>query len=84
LRLSASIFSGNPAGYIPDGERGPFPPAIDFIGAFCSAEHLIAPQKSPETVILEDFGVAIHGQGFADRDVMENLADQCLDARKGF
>jgi DNA repair exonuclease SbcCD nuclease subunit len=40
--------------------------------------------KSPETVILEDFGVAIHGQGFAKRDVMENLADQYPDAGKGF
>jgi DNA repair exonuclease SbcCD nuclease subunit len=40
--------------------------------------------KSPETVLLEDFGVAIHGQGFAKRDVMENLADQYPDARKGF
>ena len=40
--------------------------------------------KSPETVILEDFGVAIHGQGFAKRDVMENLAEQYPDARKGF
>jgi len=40
--------------------------------------------KSPETVILEDFGVAIHGQGFAKRDVMENIAEQYPDARKGF
>jgi exonuclease SbcD len=40
--------------------------------------------KSPETVILENFGVAIHGQGFAKRDVMENLADQYPDASKGF
>lgn len=40
--------------------------------------------KSPETIILEDFGVAIHGQGFAKRDVMENLAEQYPDARKGF
>jgi exonuclease SbcD len=40
--------------------------------------------KSPETVILDDFGVAIHGQGFAKRDVMENLAERYPDARKGF
>jgi len=40
--------------------------------------------KSPETVILEDFGVAIHGQGFAKRDIMENIAEQYPDARKGF
>ena len=40
--------------------------------------------KSPETIILDDFGVAIHGQGFAKRDVMENLAEQYPDARKGF
>ena len=40
--------------------------------------------NSPETVILEDFGVAIHGQGFAKRDVMENLAEGYPDSRKGF
>ena len=40
--------------------------------------------KSPETIILEDLGVAIHGQGFAKRDVLENLADQYPDASKGF
>lgn len=31
--------------------------------------------KAPETVILEDLGVAIHGQGYTKRDVLENLAD---------
>jgi DNA repair exonuclease SbcCD nuclease subunit len=40
--------------------------------------------KSPETIILDDFGVAIHGQGFAKRDVMENLAERYPEARKGF
>ena len=40
--------------------------------------------KSPETIILEDLGVAIHGQGFAKRDVLENLADQYPDASNGF
>jgi DNA repair exonuclease SbcCD nuclease subunit len=40
--------------------------------------------KSPETILLEDFGVAIHGQGFAKRDVLENLAEQYPEAGKGF
>jgi DNA repair exonuclease SbcCD nuclease subunit len=39
--------------------------------------------KSPETVLLEELGVAIHGQGFAKRDVMENLAEQYPETRKG-
>ncbi|MFO7599634.1 MAG: DNA repair exonuclease, partial [Candidatus Desulfacyla sp.] len=30
--------------------------------------------KRPETVLLEDVGVAIHGQGYASRAVTENLA----------
>lgn len=30
--------------------------------------------RKPETVILEDLGVAIHGQGFANRAVMEDLS----------
>ena len=30
--------------------------------------------KKPETVLLEDVGVAIHGQGYASRAVTENLA----------
>jgi exonuclease SbcD len=40
--------------------------------------------KSPETIFLDDFGVAIHGQGFARRDVMENLAERYPEASKGF
>ena len=40
--------------------------------------------KSPETIFLEEFGVAIHGQGFAKRDLMENLAERYPDAEKGF
>jgi DNA repair exonuclease SbcCD nuclease subunit len=40
--------------------------------------------KSPETLLLNEFRVAIHGQGFAKRDVMENLAEGYPDARKGF
>ena len=40
--------------------------------------------KSPETICLDDFGVAIHGQGFAKREVTENLAEQYPEARKGF
>jgi DNA repair exonuclease SbcCD nuclease subunit len=40
--------------------------------------------KAPETIFLDDLGVAIHGQGFARRDVLENLAEQYPEARKGF
>ncbi len=39
--------------------------------------------KLPETVLLEEVGVAIHGQGFAKRDVMENLAERYPEATKG-
>ena len=44
----------------------------------------VLPTKSPETILLDDFEVAIHGQGFAKRDVMENLVEGYPDARKGF
>jgi len=40
--------------------------------------------KSPETILLDELGVAIHGQGFARRDVMENLAERYPETRKGF
>lgn len=40
--------------------------------------------KSPETILIEEFGVAIHGQGFAKRDVIENLAERYQEAMKGF
>jgi DNA repair protein SbcD/Mre11 len=40
--------------------------------------------NSPETILLDDCGVALHGQGFAKRDVMENLAERYPEARKGF
>jgi exonuclease SbcD len=40
--------------------------------------------KSPGTVMLEELGVAIHGQGFAKRDVTENLAEQYPEGLKGF
>lgn len=32
--------------------------------------------RQPETVRLEDIGVAIHGQGFARKDVTDNLAER--------
>ena len=35
--------------------------------------HVMSTQ-SPETVLREDLGVAFHGQGFAERAVMKNLA----------
>ncbi len=34
----------------------------------------ILSSKKPETIILEDIGVAIHGQGFLQRAVTENIA----------
>ncbi|GLV14006.1 metallophosphoesterase [Alicyclobacillus hesperidum] len=38
----------------------------------------------PETHYLEDIGVAIHGQGFAKRDVRENLAISYPDPVPGY
>ena len=32
------------------------------------------PDRGPGTVIFEDLGVAVHGQGFAERHVSENVA----------
>jgi len=40
--------------------------------------------KSPKTILLDKFGVAIHGQGFPKRDVTEDLAYQYPEAKKGF
>lgn len=40
--------------------------------------------KHPETFLLEEIGVAIHGQGFAKRDELENLAERYPEARKDF
>ncbi len=37
--------------------------------------------RRPETVCLEDLGVAIHGQGFARKDVTDNLAEHYPAAR---
>jgi DNA repair exonuclease SbcCD nuclease subunit len=31
--------------------------------------------KSPETVVLEELGLAVHGQSFANREVREDLSD---------
>ncbi len=39
--------------------------------------------KRPETVTVEDIGVAIHGQGFAERAVREDLSAAYPPARKG-
>jgi len=41
------------------------------------------PEKHPKTEILEDLGVAIHGQGYADREVTENLASTFPPAEAG-
>ncbi len=32
--------------------------------------------RKPESIVLEDLGVAVHGQGFATRDVRDDLASQ--------
>ena len=40
--------------------------------------------KNPQTFILEEVGVAIHGQGFARRDETENLAERYPAAMKDF
>ena len=40
--------------------------------------------KKPETFLLEELGVAIHGRGFARRDEMENLAERYPEARRDF
>jgi exonuclease SbcD len=40
--------------------------------------------KRPETKILEDRGVAIHGQSFAGRSVMEDLSRDFVPAVPGF
>lgn len=37
----------------------------------------------PETIVLEDLGVAVHGQGFATREVPQNLVLAYPDAVKG-
>ena len=39
--------------------------------------------RSPQTVALEEYGVAVHGQGFANRSVNENLAEGYPDAMRG-
>ena len=39
--------------------------------------------KRPETVVINDLGVAIHGQGFAERTVREDLSAGYPAARKG-
>jgi exonuclease SbcD len=40
--------------------------------------------KKPETYVIDDLGVAIHGQGFASRDVSENLVKNYPDRIEGF
>jgi DNA repair protein SbcD/Mre11 len=44
----------------------------------------ILSSKHPETVLLENIGVAIHGQGFARRNEMGNLAEGYPEAKKRF
>lgn len=41
-------------------------------------------ERQPETLVLEDLHVAIHGQGFAQRDVMDNLVVHYPDAIGGY
>ncbi|MGA1823582.1 MAG: metallophosphoesterase family protein [bacterium] len=40
--------------------------------------------KKPETIILQELCIAIHGQGFGRREIMENLAAHYPDAKGGF
>jgi len=40
--------------------------------------------KRPETVVIDDLGVAIHGQGFAERAVREDLSAGYPSTRRGF
>lgn len=39
--------------------------------------------KRPETILIKDIGIAIHGQGFSKRAVMENLSLEYPSAIKG-
>lgn len=39
--------------------------------------------RRPETIILDDIGIALHGQGFARRDITENLAAGYPEPVKG-
>jgi len=40
--------------------------------------------SSPETITLQDIGVALHGQGFSRPDIRENLAADYPQAKEGF
>lgn len=40
--------------------------------------------KQPETFILEELGVAIHGQGFASRSIEDNLVKSYPDRLEGY
>jgi exonuclease SbcD len=40
--------------------------------------------REPETILLKDLGIAIHGQGFAERAVRDDLSANYPPARKGF
>ena len=41
------------------------------------------PHRSPETSIVEDYGVAIHGQSFATAAIYDDLSAEYPSARKG-
>ena len=36
--------------------------------------HQLATTGAPQTLVLDDLGLAVHGQGFATKAVTENLA----------
>jgi len=40
--------------------------------------------RSPQTVLLEELGVALHGQGYATRSITDDLSASYPDARPGF
>ncbi len=53
-------------------------------------QHVLLPEnvrelsvKKPESVVFEDLGVAVHGQGFASREVTDNIAKAYPPPHKG-
>ena len=40
--------------------------------------------KKPQTILLDDMGIALHGQGFAQKVVSENIASEYPVAKNGY
>lgn len=45
---------------------------------------LVLPTKKPQTILLEDIGVAVHGQGYPSRAMSKNLAEQYPQYNPGY